>query len=307
MPEERRVVRRVIRLKKKKKAPGASAGPSVHVEPAPTMRQYAPPVPVPKPSVPKPSVSQATTVPKPPTVSQATTVSQQAAAAVQRPRLRMRPPPMPPMPPRAPPSLTRPQIDQNDRSSDRSSDRRSDRSDETVAGGADDLDAQLDELDDADESFDDVSDHSDDGAARLSDHADHTVRDQADDSIEKPSKMDRILGLVTRVEARVGARKSDEVTRLTVQPPNVVNGILADEMGLGKTLQTISLLAYLAHFEQLRGPFLVVVPKSTLPNWLKEFRRWCPSLRVRKILGEKEERTRQKQEILDSWAYTLRQ
>ena len=57
-----------------------------------------------------------------------------------------------------------------------------------------------------------------------------------------------------------------------------INGILADEMGLGKTLQTISILGYLKNFRKVDGPHLVVVPKSTLHNWQKEFARWCPSL-----------------------------
>ena len=59
-----------------------------------------------------------------------------------------------------------------------------------------------------------------------------------------------------------------------------LNGILADEMGLGKTLQSISLLAYLHKFEKISGPHLIVVPKTTLGNWVKEFAQWYPALRV---------------------------
>ena len=47
---------------------------------------------------------------------------------------------------------------------------------------------------------------------------------------------------------------------------NGINGILADEMGLGKTLQTISLLGYLYEFRGIKGPHMVVAPKSTLGN-----------------------------------------
>jgi SWI/SNF-related matrix-associated actin-dependent regulator of chromatin subfamily A member 5 len=57
-----------------------------------------------------------------------------------------------------------------------------------------------------------------------------------------------------------------------------VSGILADEMGLGKTLQSISLLAYLKEFRDSSGPHLIVVPKSTLGNWMREVKRWCPKL-----------------------------
>ena len=61
---------------------------------------------------------------------------------------------------------------------------------------------------------------------------------------------------------------------------NGINGILADEMGLGKTIQSISMLGYLQHYHKISGPHLIVVPKSTLQNWKREFARWCPSLRV---------------------------
>lgn len=55
--------------------------------------------------------------------------------------------------------------------------------------------------------------------------------------------------------------------------------ILADDMGLGKTCQVIAFLAHL--YQQGRmGPHLVVVPAATLENWLKEFRRFCPTLNV---------------------------
>lgn len=40
---------------------------------------------------------------------------------------------------------------------------------------------------------------------------------------------------------------------------NGINGILADEMGLGKTLQSISILAYLYEFENVKGPHLILV------------------------------------------------
>ena len=53
-----------------------------------------------------------------------------------------------------------------------------------------------------------------------------------------------------------------------------------DEMGLGKTLQSISFIAYLVHVRKLRGPHLVVVPLSVMFNWVQEFRKWCPSLKV---------------------------
>ena len=71
---------------------------------------------------------------------------------------------------------------------------------------------------------------------------------------------------------------------------NGVNGILADEMGLGKTFQTISLLAYLHEFRAIKGPHLVIVPKSTLGNWCNEFKKFCPIIRVARFIGNAEER-----------------
>ncbi len=73
---------------------------------------------------------------------------------------------------------------------------------------------------------------------------------------------------------------------------NSINGILADEMGLGKTLQTISLLGYLKHFRNVNGPHVVLVPKSTLANWMNEFKNWCPTLRAVCLIGDQETRNK---------------
>nr|AML25532.1 ATP-dependent chromatin remodeler iswi-1 [Euschistus heros] len=69
-----------------------------------------------------------------------------------------------------------------------------------------------------------------------------------------------------------------------------INGILADEMGLGKTLQTISLLGYMKHYRNIPGPHMVIVPKSTLANWMNEFKKWCPTLRAVCLIGDQETR-----------------
>ncbi|XP_043938271.1 transcription activator BRG1-like [Protopterus annectens] len=59
---------------------------------------------------------------------------------------------------------------------------------------------------------------------------------------------------------------------------NNLNGILADEMGLGKTIQTIALITYLMEHKRINGPFLIIVPLSTLSNWHYEFDKWAPSV-----------------------------
>ena len=73
---------------------------------------------------------------------------------------------------------------------------------------------------------------------------------------------------------------------------NGLNGILADEMGLGKTLQSISMFGYLEEYSSVKGPHLVLVPKTTLSGWQNEFARWLPSLKVLKLHATtKDERT----------------
>lgn len=57
-------------------------------------------------------------------------------------------------------------------------------------------------------------------------------------------------------------------------------------MGLGKTIQTISFLSYLFHQHQLYGPFLLVVPLSTLTSWQREFDTWAPDMNVVVYLGD---------------------
>ncbi|ORZ23429.1 SNF2 family N-terminal domain-domain-containing protein [Absidia repens] len=59
---------------------------------------------------------------------------------------------------------------------------------------------------------------------------------------------------------------------------NHLNGILADEMGLGKTIQTISLITYLIERKKQQGPYLIIVPLSTLTNWNLEFDKWAPTV-----------------------------
>eukprot|EP00884_Botryococcus_braunii_P010359 jgi/Botrbrau1/19324/Bobra.0073s0055.1 len=86
---------------------------------------------------------------------------------------------------------------------------------------------------------------------------------------------------------------------------NGINGILADEMGLGKTLQTISLLGYLHEYRGIKGPHMVIVPKSTLHNWINEFRKWCPIIRAVKFHGNQEERLRQREQLIRPGAFDV--
>ena len=56
------------------------------------------------------------------------------------------------------------------------------------------------------------------------------------------------------------------------------NVILADEMGLGKTVQSVAFMNWLRHDRQQQGPFIVVVPLSTMPSWAETFDNWTPDI-----------------------------
>ncbi|XP_072952076.1 protein CHROMATIN REMODELING 4 isoform X2 [Typha angustifolia] len=58
------------------------------------------------------------------------------------------------------------------------------------------------------------------------------------------------------------------------------NVILADEMGLGKTVSACAFISSLYCEFNAKLPCLVLVPLSTMPNWLAEFASWSPHLNV---------------------------
>ncbi|ODV90072.1 hypothetical protein CANCADRAFT_16476, partial [Tortispora caseinolytica NRRL Y-17796] len=79
---------------------------------------------------------------------------------------------------------------------------------------------------------------------------------------------------------------------------NKLSGILADEMGLGKTCQVISFLQLLKE-QNKKGPHLVIVPASTLENWMREFQRFAPELTIEPYYGSQSEREVIRSEITD--------
>lgn len=68
------------------------------------------------------------------------------------------------------------------------------------------------------------------------------------------------------------------------------NVILADEMGLGKTIQSVTFLGSLRIECGISGPYLVVVPLSTIAAWKREFKKWCPFLNVVTYRGDRASR-----------------
>lgn len=97
---------------------------------------------------------------------------------------------------------------------------------------------------------------------------------------------------------------------------NKLNGILADEMGLGKTIQTLALITYLIEKKGINGPFLVIVPLSTITNWQSEFNRWAPTVQTivlkgapatRRVLLDQIKRVNEWQVVLTTYEYITRQ
>lgn len=93
----------------------------------------------------------------------------------------------------------------------------------------------------------------------------------------------------------------DSLTWLAALYSNQINGILADDMvskpspsihisthllfriqGMGKTIQAIAIMAYLRETKKIgsQKPHLVIAPKSTISNWMKEFKKWAPFFTV---------------------------
>lgn len=47
---------------------------------------------------------------------------------------------------------------------------------------------------------------------------------------------------------------------------------------------------YMKHYRNIPGPHMVIVPKSTLQNWVNEFKKWCPTIRTVCLIGDRETR-----------------
>ncbi|KAL5012096.1 hypothetical protein ScPMuIL_010647 [Solemya velum] len=131
---------------------------------------------------------------------------------------------------------------------------------------------------------------------KLSEAGDHRHRrtEQEEDE-ELLSESRKLSNIVTRFEKspsyiKFGVMRDYQIRGLNWMISlyeHGINGILADEMGLGKTLQTISLLGYMKHYRHIPSPHLVICPKSTLANWVAEFKRWCPTIRLYVLLVTK--------------------
>ena len=68
------------------------------------------------------------------------------------------------------------------------------------------------------------------------------------------------------------------------------SGLLADEMGLGKTVQTAVALSLLMYGQDDVNRAIIVTPASLTFNWVEELEKWAPSLTVRRVHGNSQER-----------------
>uniref|UniRef100_A0A2S2PYX8 Lymphoid-specific helicase n=1 Tax=Sipha flava TaxID=143950 RepID=A0A2S2PYX8_9HEMI len=110
--------------------------------------------------------------------------------------------------------------------------------------------------------------------------------------IENGNEEDNYLSLFQQPKLFKGHLKNHQIEGLLwirTLFENGLNGILADEMGLGKTIQTIAFYCFLIEMG-IGGPFLVVAPLSTVPNWLLEFSKFSPEIPTLLYHGPEKER-----------------
>lgn len=67
-------------------------------------------------------------------------------------------------------------------------------------------------------------------------------------------------------------------------------------IGLGKTVQVIALLSHLKTLGE-QGPHIVIVPSSTLENWMREFGVFATNLNVQSYYGSQAERAELRHEM----------
>ena len=78
--------------------------------------------------------------------------------------------------------------------------------------------------------------------------------------------------------------QKEGITWLTFLKDFDSGGVLADDMGLGKTIQVLAFL--LARKKESKLPSLVVAPKSLVFNWIDEAKKFAPTLKVVRYVGE---------------------
>ena len=157
------------------------------------------------------------------------------------------------------------------------------------------------------------------------------VEDELEEELHTAPHFTRLLEQPATIKGEMRDYQLEALNWLIRLHEQKINGILADEMGLGtlahrthtyialpsptlafqltvpvrvvrlcragKTLESLSLLSYLKAYRDYGGPHLIVVPKSTSSNWMREIARWTPNLTSMKFHGTQEEREVQKRSL----------
>jgi chromodomain-helicase-DNA-binding protein 4/chromodomain-helicase-DNA-binding protein 5 len=119
-------------------------------------------------------------------------------------------------------------------------------------------------------------------------------KDVADDYVSKRSRPELNVLVVQPKELQGGMLFPHQLEALNwlrkcwYKSKNV---ILADEMGLGKTVSACAFLSSLYCEFKINLPCLVLVPLSTMPNWMAEFASWAPHLNVVEYHGSARSRS----------------
>lgn len=123
-------------------------------------------------------------------------------------------------------------------------------------------------------------------------HNDITVRDggDPDDESDEPEELrayspsdlfqtDSGLLVPTYMYAHLFPHQKECLEWLHHLHERNTGGILGDEMGLGKTIQLVAFLGAMHHARRLRT-VLLLCPASVLMQWVREFHKWYPPMRV---------------------------
>ncbi|TMW57704.1 hypothetical protein Poli38472_014307 [Pythium oligandrum] len=91
--------------------------------------------------------------------------------------------------------------------------------------------------------------------------------------------MDSGLAVPTYIHAHLYPHQKECLDWLHHLHERNTGGILGDEMGLGKTVQIASFLGAMYHSRRIRT-VLLLCPASVLLQWVREFHKWYPLVRV---------------------------
>ena len=80
-----------------------------------------------------------------------------------------------------------------------------------------------------------------------------------------------------RISVKLHSYQEWSVERMSALCASGLGVVLADEMGLGKTVQSIAVMTNVVNSG---GSVLAVVPPVLIPNWVREIRKFAPSLTV---------------------------